>query len=67
MKQITIGLLLFSLLIPSAYSATREEKVRGDLKTVQATGNWIYNDLSKGKSLAQESGKPMLIVFRCIP
>lgn len=46
---------------------TREEKVRNDRKKVEADKLWIYNDLAKGYMEARRSGKPMLVVFRCIP
>jgi serine protease Do len=46
---------------------TREEKVRNDRKKVEADGFWIYNDLAKGFAQAKQSGKPMLVVLRCIP
>jgi hypothetical protein len=46
---------------------TREEKVRNDRKRVEANGLWIYNDLTKGFAEARKSGKPMLVVLRCIP
>ncbi|MCZ6677507.1 MAG: hypothetical protein O7E52_09670 [Candidatus Poribacteria bacterium] len=42
----------------------RDTKVRNDLKEVQATGLWIYNDLPKGIAEAEKTGKPLLIVFR---
>jgi len=60
---------LFSLFVAvlSASAATREEAVRNDLKEVQATGLWLYNDLSKGIEQAEQTGKPLLIVFRCVP
>jgi len=45
----------------------RENKVRGDRKTVEAEGFWIYNDLDKGFGEAKRSGKPLLVVLRCIP
>src|SRR5215475_14553710 len=50
-----------------AGAQTREEKVRNDRKKVEALGLWIYNDLEKGFTEARKSGKPMLVVFRCIP
>jgi hypothetical protein len=45
----------------------REEKVRGDRKKVEQEGFWIYNDLAAGFAEAKKSGKPLLIVLRCIP
>jgi serine protease Do len=50
-----------------AVAQTREEKVRNDRKKVEAIGLWIYNDLAKGFAEAKKNGKPMLVVFRCIP
>lgn len=45
----------------------REEKVRADRKKVEAEGFWIYNDLARGYAEAKKSGKPLLVVLRCIP
>jgi serine protease Do len=46
---------------------TREQKVREDRRKVEAEGFWIYNDLQRAFSEARETGKPILIVLRCIP
>src|SRR3954470_7063173 len=45
----------------------REQKVRGDKQKVEADGFWIYNDLPKAFAEARSSGKPLLVVLRCIP
>jgi serine protease Do len=45
----------------------RDIKVRGDKATVEKDARWIYNDLPKAYDAARDSGKPMLVVFRCIP
>jgi len=56
-------------LIAAALAAaqTREEKVRNDRKKVEADGFWIYNDLPNAFAEAKKTGKPMLVVLRCIP
>lgn len=61
--------VLFSLLFaaPLVFAQDRETKVRNDRKNVEADENWIYNDLPKGISEARKTGKPMLVVFRCVP
>ncbi|MCH7988867.1 MAG: PDZ domain-containing protein [Planctomycetes bacterium] len=46
---------------------TREQKVRADRDKVVAEGFWIYNDFEKGLAKAKETGKPLLVVLRCIP
>ena len=34
---------------------------------LQTSDTWIYNDLAKAKEAAEATGKPLMIVFRCIP
>lgn len=48
-------------------SGSREEKVRADKARVEAEGFWIYNDLKKAYATARETGKPLLVVLRCLP
>lgn len=66
----TIVLSLFVLLAASGLATAqknREEKVRNDRKKVEQEGFWIYNDLPAGFAAAKKSGKPLLVVLRCIP
>ena len=46
---------------------TREQKVREDQQRVTQEGFWIYNDLPKAFLEAKETGKPIVVVLRCIP
>jgi serine protease Do len=65
--SIALAALLF-LGVPSLTAAEdRKERVLNDRKEVEASGNWIYNDLPKGFAEAARTGKPLLIVIRCIP
>ncbi len=50
-----------------ADAQTREQKVLADRKKVEADGYWIYNDLPKGLAEAKATGKPLLVILRCIP
>lgn len=45
----------------------RAAKVRSDRKHVESLGSWIYDDLPRAVTEAKASGKPLLVVFRCIP
>ncbi len=45
----------------------RKTLVLEDRPTVEQDERWVYNDLEKGKAEAAKTGKPLLIVFRCIP
>lgn len=69
-----LHLLLVLALVPFAGHAlaedgelSREEKVRLDKQRVEAEGFWIYNDLNRAYEIAKESGKPILVVLRCLP
>ncbi len=45
----------------------REQKVRSDREKVESEGFWIYNDLPKAFAEAKASGRPVLVVLRCVP
>ncbi|MDA7503568.1 PDZ domain-containing protein [bacterium] len=68
MKLLRI-LSLFSLVVCSSLvmAQTREEKVRGDREKVVSEGFWIYNNLPEAFKQAQATGKPIVVVLRCIP
>ncbi len=67
MNKLTISLISAALITTTALAQTREEKVRADRAKVEAAGVWIYNDLPRAFAEARASGKPMLVLFRCIP
>lgn len=52
---------------PCSWGQTREEKVRGDREKVESDGFWIYNDLPRAFREAEQTGKPIIVVLRCIP
>ena len=61
-------LLLAPLWLPAPLEAQdRKAKVLNDKAEVEADGYWIYNDLPRGLAEAQKTGKPLLVVFRCLP
>ncbi len=63
-----LALFLFlSTQTVSVQGQSREEKVRRDREKVLADGFWIYNDLEKGFAEAKRTGKPIVVVLRCIP
>jgi hypothetical protein len=37
------------------------------LNDMEPEGTWVYNDIPAGVESARKSGKPLLIVFRCVP
>ncbi len=45
----------------------REGAVRGDKAKMAGDERWIYNDIDKGFAEAKATGKPLLVVLRCVP
>ncbi len=67
-RTVLLSLALLSAAIgPVSAQNPREQKVAEDRKKVEADGFWIYNDLAKGYAEANKTGKPMLVILRCIP
>ncbi len=50
-----------------AVAQDRETKVRSDQSKIEEAGKWLYNDLATGFQQAKETGKPLLVVMRCVP
>lgn len=69
MRSCLLLLLMCSLLSVAAVAQekTRDQKVREDREKVTAAGFWIYNDLPTAFAKAKETGKPIVVVLRCIP
>ncbi len=57
-------MLVLALVQSTTYAQTRDEKVRTDRDEIGEDSRWIYNDLPRGFAEAQQTGKPLLIVFR---
>ena len=66
-SAIVIAALLFLGVASLTAAKDRKERVLNDRKDVETSGNWIYNDLPKGFAEAARTGKPLLVVIRCIP
>ena len=45
----------------------REGAVRKDKATMEGDARWIYNDVERGFAESAKSGKPLLVVLRCVP
>jgi hypothetical protein len=67
-----LSLLSLAVLCPVNWSTaqeakTRDQLVQEDFSKFGAVDTWIYNDLNRGFETASQTGKPLLVVFRCIP
>ncbi len=64
------SLLLSSLILsgsapslkPQDAAGTKRERLKDN-----AAGFWIYDDIDAGYTKAAETGKPLLVSFRCVP
>jgi serine protease Do len=45
----------------------REGAVRGDRARMENDARWIYNDVDRGFAEAKRTGRPLLVVLRCVP
>ncbi|WP_406694104.1 Trx7/PDZ domain-containing (seleno)protein [Singulisphaera sp. Ch08] len=62
---LTLGVLIVAT--QPIIAQDRETKVRNDRKSFETSKDWVYNNLDEGLRIAKESGKPMFVIFRCIP
>ena len=71
MHRLILTVVTIFLIAVSSVSAqekkTRDQKVREDREKVTSEGFWLYNDLPRAFEVAKQTGKPMLVVLRCIP
>jgi hypothetical protein len=69
----TLGKVLLAAAVwagGAAHGATvkdREGAVRGDKAAMENDARWIYNDVERGFAEAKKTGKPLLVVLRCVP
>ncbi len=66
-KPILLAGLLVLLAGSIGAAEDRRERVLNDRKEVEAAGAWIYNDLPGAFAEASRTGKPLLVVLRCVP
>lgn len=65
----TLSFLLcgFAALASAETVKDREGAVREDKAKLESGTRWIYNDFEAGFAEAKKSGKPLLVVLRCVP
>jgi hypothetical protein len=63
---LTIPLVLGAVLAPppGLHAQTALQKA---LKDTDVGDHWIYDDLGAGFARARATGKPLLVLFRCVP
>ncbi len=57
-----------ALLLATTLSlADDKAQLRAALKDDEPKGDWIYDDLAAGFAEAKATGRPLMVVFRCVP
>jgi serine protease Do len=67
MRQLLLLLGCIAIAAQPLVAQDRETKVRNDRKAFETSKEWVYNNLDEGLRIAKESGKPLFVIFRCIP
>ena len=62
-----LGVLASGFGVNAATVKDREGAVRGDRAAMENDARWIYNDIDRGFAEAKRTGKPLLVVLRCVP
>ena len=62
-----LGLSLACAGIRAEAVKDREGAVRGDRAAMEKDARWIYNDWQRGFEEARRTGKPLMVVLRCVP
>jgi hypothetical protein len=63
MKVFFSSLLFLALGVPLG----DKEKLRDAMGDHALAGTWVYDDLAAGLAEAGRTGKPLLVVLRCVP
>lgn len=67
MRAIFLAACVAISVVGTLRAQDRAAKVRNDRKTFEDSEDWVYNDLDEGFREAAVAGKPLMVVFRCIP
>lgn len=65
--RISLLLTLVLVMVETTAAQDRDTKVRNDREAFKNNERWVYNSLDDGLAEARRTGKPLLVVFRCIP
>lgn len=60
-------LAAFSAAAAAEFTPAEQSELGKSVKDIQVASHWIYDDLAKAKAQAKETGKPLLVVLRCVP
>ncbi len=62
--------LATTLILTAVIAATRGINAQTDLRDAlkdSVGAHWVYDDFQQAKARAKQTGKPLLVLFRCVP
>ena len=66
MRIALLGMVMVSALF-TGVARGEDNPTKKTLKDVDADEKWIYDDMPAGYAEAKKTGKPLLVVVRCVP
>jgi hypothetical protein len=66
LAAIVVGFIVQGAALAEAVK-DREGAVRSDRDHMRTNDRWIYNDIERGFAEGEKTGKPVLVVLRCVP
>ncbi len=67
MKALILAAVVGFALSSPSFAGKRDDMVNEDKRTLEKNDAWIYNDMDAGLAKAKAEGKPLFVVYRCIP
>ncbi len=67
LRRVSLVLTIAFVTMSVAHAQDRDTKVRNDRDQLKDSDVWVYNDFDRGVTEAKKSGKPLMVVLRCIP
>lgn len=67
MRTLLPPFLVLSILFTLSPNLAAQSELKQTLKDIEPAPHWIYDDLPKAMDQAKATGKPVLVVLRCVP
>src|SRR4249920_2872557 len=67
MMRTAFGLLISLALLALTTTSQADSPLGESLKDISVAEHWIYDDFPKAVAEAKATGKPLLVVVRCVP
>jgi hypothetical protein len=67
MRTLLVLLTLFAVAAAPFAAAAEKSPLGESLKDIDVADHWIYDDWPRAVAQAKQTGKPLLVVLRCVP